>query len=196
MSCPKCGGEQREAIAPGFWECHSSVLIEVMEPGPNPLNPRQVIPTPVTYRVRCEEQYQEGGSDMAVTSACKCGTYSIGHCAACGTPVCGEHRISSKTAACASRAPRSSTISVRRLSRIVAARQREEQILRRNAEAEAEQDAEAWCATAICALSARGMPGAADLYLPPAESISASRGTRATRSAPTPGTTPAALAGR
>jgi hypothetical protein len=91
VSCPKCGGGQREPIAPGFWECRSSVLIELMEPRPNPRDPRQAIPTPVTYRVPCGEQYQESGSDMAVTPACKCGTYSIGHSAACGTPVCGKH---------------------------------------------------------------------------------------------------------
>jgi hypothetical protein len=166
VSCPKCGGEQREAIAPGFWECHSSVLIEVMEPGPNPLNPRQVIPTPVTYRVRCGEQYQEGGSDMAVTPACGCGTYSIGHCAACRTPVCGQHsRLVEDRRLCK---PCAQVVYDQRaeVQRIEAARQRQEEILRRNAQAQDEQNAKAWCATAIRALSARGMPGAPDLYPP------------------------------
>lgn len=67
-ACPQCGGAQLSQIAPGYFECHS----RRDEDG------------------TCGHRFQvsAGGSVMEV---CSCGTFAIGYCARCGTPVCGDH---------------------------------------------------------------------------------------------------------
>jgi hypothetical protein len=83
MPCPRCHGDAREPIAPGFWRC-TTVRTELVPLGPHPGRPGIV---QQERRVVCGTEYQQGGA----TAACACGTFAIGQCTACGRPVCGYH---------------------------------------------------------------------------------------------------------
>lgn len=84
MPCPSCGGTARVAIAPGYWECTSSVVRDEIA---KPVGYDQPIPVPT--RASCGTRYQEG--PVAGTESCKCGVFAIGRCQSCGAPVCGVH---------------------------------------------------------------------------------------------------------
>ena len=85
MLCPSCGGTDREAIAPGYWRCRSRIVADVVPPGVAS-NPG---PAPIPVSGPCGREYQEASGPQALE--CDCGTFAIGRCAVCGTPVCGLH---------------------------------------------------------------------------------------------------------
>lgn len=83
-SCPRCGGSDRELIAPGYWECTSSRIAILTDHGPQ-------------YE-QCHTRYQEAGGSPAYFGMCSlvpCGTAAIGACATCNQAVCGERSHSS-----------------------------------------------------------------------------------------------------
>jgi hypothetical protein len=90
MSCPACGGTDREPLAPGYWECCTPVpQVEVVHQQVD----RDVI-IPVQHQVwtSCGHRYQEGPPVMADDAPmCECNTWAIGLCADCKAPVCGDH---------------------------------------------------------------------------------------------------------
>lgn len=95
MACPSCGGSDRDLIAPGFYRCAS--MVEVRTGGPGLTDPTKGPQVLVSYVV-CSHQYQEGS---ATGLACTCGTFAIGRCAVCGSPVCGDHsRLSERQRLC------------------------------------------------------------------------------------------------
>lgn len=85
MACPACGGDDRRAIAPGFWECTSPLVSERWVPaGPGgSMRPERTVRP-------CGHRYHEGGG-VTGTTTCACGTFAIGLCAECGSAVCGDH---------------------------------------------------------------------------------------------------------
>jgi hypothetical protein len=48
-------------------------------------------PTTVTRGYVCGTRYHEAQGGTAAPRTCGCGTYAIGECATCNTPVCGDH---------------------------------------------------------------------------------------------------------
>lgn len=95
--CPRCGGENRIPIAPGFWECHSIVTETGTGVGPIPGTPPHLGlmgPVPVEVERVCMHRYQEGVTSGGAMEFCECGTMAIGRCANDGRPVCGEPRHS------------------------------------------------------------------------------------------------------
>lgn len=96
MSCPVCQGSQRRPIAPGYWECLSSItetkmVSETWVPGgPN----GQMVPMPRYGPVSriCGTRYHESAATNKAESArCECGTFAIGVCHQCDREVCGDH---------------------------------------------------------------------------------------------------------
>lgn len=87
MACPSCGGTDRRAIAPGYWECTS--LVESSYP--TGLHPSGKFgPVHETVASSCGRRYQEGGG-RALTTICQtCTVFAIGVCAECGVPQCGN----------------------------------------------------------------------------------------------------------
>lgn len=85
MGCPSCGGVLREAIAPGYWQCTSIVIVE--RGGPGLVDSRLGSPVLSGQRI-CGVAYQEG-SETGVE--CGCGTFAVGRCARCRRAVCGVH---------------------------------------------------------------------------------------------------------
>jgi hypothetical protein len=83
LSCPRCGGEARSPIAPGYWRCESLVTWE------QPDRRGWAIPERVTGT--CGNAYQEAVPGTGGAPACSCGTDSIGNCSNCGRRVCGIH---------------------------------------------------------------------------------------------------------
>jgi hypothetical protein len=83
-ACPRCGGHERRSIAPGFYECLSQVVVDVVPPG------TQGNVTEVPVPGQCGHRYQEGGPS-APASTCSCGMFAVGACATCGLPRCGQH---------------------------------------------------------------------------------------------------------
>lgn len=94
VTCPTCGGQDREPIAPGYWRCTTVRTVTEANPGASgfgaPHHVRASIPPTVERRITCNERYYEGApaSDAAL---CHCRTYAIGFCTECGDPVCGLH---------------------------------------------------------------------------------------------------------
>lgn len=82
MSCPRCGGTSYKVIAPGYFECASTVFV----PGPVATAEGTVV-MPVPGAV-CGHRYQAGQPGTA--QVCSCGTFAIGLCQDCGDPVCGD----------------------------------------------------------------------------------------------------------
>ncbi len=85
MACPKCGGDNREPIAPGYYRCTSAVRLPAT---PDPLDGYG--PSRIAEYASCGNEYQEDVRAQP-TEACACGTFAIGRCAVCGRPVCGIH---------------------------------------------------------------------------------------------------------
>lgn len=90
MPCPSCGGEIRKLIAPGFWECESMLTSTEMRAQLTPEGPRHL---PVDSHRVCGVRYHESDARAAAGSlpVCGCGTFAVGVCADCQTPVCGDH---------------------------------------------------------------------------------------------------------
>lgn len=82
--CPRCGGTVNRLLAPGFFECTSTVVDDLVPPGAHG-NPSAV---PIT-RV-CGHHFQVNTGQAPVTQ-CTCGTFAIGTCRACGQARCGVH---------------------------------------------------------------------------------------------------------
>lgn len=91
--CPACSGAAKRSVAPGYWECQSVIQETVSGLVPDQATPpwlRRMRPVAyVTERV-CGQRYQTGETS-AGTPKCWCGTFSIGECAQCRTPICGDH---------------------------------------------------------------------------------------------------------
>lgn len=92
-SCPRCGGVAQRSIAPGLWECTAIVSAPAFEQ-------RQVAgapsghfaPQPVPSSRVCGHRYQAlvpGAPEVA--EPCTCGTFAIGRCQRCQSPICGDH---------------------------------------------------------------------------------------------------------
>lgn len=89
MSCPHCGGNQRRLIAPGLYECTSTVEVMGYMPAPGPSQgPVPLIPGP-ELRV-CGNRYQEG-SVTAPLGLCSCGMSAVAECVDCRKVLCGDH---------------------------------------------------------------------------------------------------------
>ena len=89
MACPSCGGTERTAIAPGYFECTTpgiTTWVDMVPDGRGGARPLEQSSTQP-----CGERYQEGVPPMAHGDTCECGTFAIGNCQECGTPVCGDH---------------------------------------------------------------------------------------------------------
>ena len=82
MSCPKCGGNAFNIIAPGYFECTSRILV----PGPvATVGGTVIMPVPAAV---CGYRYQAG--TPGTTPLCSCGTFAIGVCQDCNAPVDGD----------------------------------------------------------------------------------------------------------
>ena len=121
MACPKCGSSERRSIAPGYFEC----LGTIMDSWPTTTAGGTVmVPQPVP----CGHRYHDGSAVTSSPQICSCGTFAIGLCGSCGSPVCGDcstlhegHRV---CGACISRQQESRT------SQAVQSHQRNLEILR------------------------------------------------------------------
>jgi hypothetical protein len=93
VSCPRCGGQARSPIAPGYWLCESLVTWD------QPDRRGWSIPERVTGT--CGNTYQEATPGVGGAPACSCGTDSIGSCTNCERRVCGIHsRLSRSVRVC------------------------------------------------------------------------------------------------
>lgn len=87
MACPHCGGMERRAISPGFWECTSMLYGEV----PTGLHPSgRFGPAFQTVAHPCGRRYQDGAPGGTGTLCQTCTVFAIGICADCGIPQCGN----------------------------------------------------------------------------------------------------------
>ena len=87
MACPRCGGTDRRAIAPGFWECTSLVYGEI----PTGLHPSGKFgPAFQTVAHPCGRRYQDGAPSGTGVLCQTCTVFAIGICADCGSPQCGN----------------------------------------------------------------------------------------------------------
>ena len=86
VGCPRCGGSDRQAIAPGYWRCRSLVIETVGGPG---LTKPGSGPPVIERSEICGFEYQEGSPASA--SKCFCGMFAIGECHDCKKPLCGNH---------------------------------------------------------------------------------------------------------
>jgi hypothetical protein len=87
MACPNCGGTDRRAISPGFWECTSLVYREI----PTGLHPSGKFGPPFqTVAHPCGRRYQDGAPGGTGTLCQTCTVFAIGICADCGNPQCGN----------------------------------------------------------------------------------------------------------
>lgn len=77
--CPQCGGSSLLQITPGLFECRSMVVVAVIQrPGIGPM--------PAEHPCGHRFQINVAGS----VELCRCGRQSIGRCADCGRPLCGN----------------------------------------------------------------------------------------------------------
>jgi hypothetical protein len=83
-NCPKCGGAERRILSPGYFECTSSVLTNVVPAGAQ----GNAVQVPI-YGV-CGRRYQEGSASDGGPQ-CACGMFAVGLCATCGNAICGDH---------------------------------------------------------------------------------------------------------
>jgi hypothetical protein len=87
MACPHCGGTERRAISPGFWECTSLLYGSV----PTGLHPSgRFGPAFQTVANPCGRRYQEGAPGGTGMLCQTCTVFAIGICADCGIPQCGN----------------------------------------------------------------------------------------------------------
>lgn len=94
MSCPTCGGDEREPLAPTYWRCISTVYEDAWQIGPDHSTPPHLgITRPYQYQAArpCGEEYHETGFGSVNFGLCKCNTGAIGLCSADSEPVCGYH---------------------------------------------------------------------------------------------------------
>ena len=87
MACPHCGGTDRRAISPGFWEC-TSMLYGEIRTGLHPSG--KFGPAFQTVAHPCGRRYQEGAPGGTGTLCQTCTVFAIGICADCGKPQCGN----------------------------------------------------------------------------------------------------------
>src|SRR5664280_2987496 len=92
MSCPRCGSTDRSQLAPGYFECRGAVLMLQTAMVPDPGQPGMLRPLGLQDSRPCRTRYQEGPGQPAIP-LCECGTFSIGICQDCRTPVCGDHSL-------------------------------------------------------------------------------------------------------
>ena len=78
--CPQCGGSSLFQVTPGFFECRSPVVVAVIQ------RPDGMGPMPAEYP--CGYRFQVHAAGPA--ELCRCGRQSIGRCADCGRPLCGN----------------------------------------------------------------------------------------------------------
>lgn len=95
MSCPSCGGTDREPIAPGWWRCTSRVTIAAPGPGLGAPPTGQFGPEHLEATAVCGRQYAERTGNEDHGPLCDCGTFAIGICKECGRDVCGECSVRS-----------------------------------------------------------------------------------------------------
>lgn len=103
MVCPSCNGSERRAIAPGFWECTSTITDEVrvgdewQPAGPGgqmvPVAPRfEQTERPCGHRYQDAAGVSEEGQYASGPQTCGlCTVFAIGLCAECRQPICGDH---------------------------------------------------------------------------------------------------------
>jgi hypothetical protein len=78
-------------IAPNYVECVALVAGSSTRLIPDPNAPGAALPVPDVEYVSCGHRYHVGPGEPADARTCACGTFSIGWCAECGAPVCGDH---------------------------------------------------------------------------------------------------------
>lgn len=88
VGCPNCGSTERDEIAIGFYSCSGTVVQEWTEMVPDQ---QGMHPERRAREVRCGLEYQESDSSRTQVPLCHCSTYSVGVCAGCSDPVCGNH---------------------------------------------------------------------------------------------------------
>lgn len=86
MACPNCGGAERRAITPGYWECTTLLPVRAATGVPHPA----LGPMWTEGAVACLTRYQEGPK-LLTPSCSRCGQYSVGRCDHCQRPYCGDH---------------------------------------------------------------------------------------------------------
>jgi hypothetical protein len=87
MTCPRCGGIEREMLAPGYYRCLSTVEVMGYIPAPGMhAGPVPLVPGP--ERRTCGHAYQEGSAN-ADLGFCDCGTAAVARCVDCDRPLCG-----------------------------------------------------------------------------------------------------------
>ena len=91
MACPLCRGASRAPIAPGYWECQSIVTVPRIHQVPDQRILGGFLQQVVQESSRCGHRYAESVGLPAPGAVCGCGTFAIGLCADCSTPVCGDH---------------------------------------------------------------------------------------------------------
>lgn len=90
MTCPSCGGSQRTELAPGFYECQTTVVATSPGPGYGAPPTGQFGPQHITTTHPCGYRYQEGSSSSpGLACVAGCGRFAVGTCTSCGQPVCG-----------------------------------------------------------------------------------------------------------
>jgi hypothetical protein len=88
MPCPTCGGSARTQIASGYWLCETMVVSEMAVP--HPTMPGRMVP--VRHSRPCTTEYHEAvNATVAESVSCSCGTFAIGRCPNCQSPICGSH---------------------------------------------------------------------------------------------------------
>jgi hypothetical protein len=162
--CPRCGGTDREPLAPGYWRCTSEVTVEQIIAAPDPAFGGEIRPRPVSSSETCGRDYQEASASVASMPQCTCGTFAVGTCSTCSAPVCGLH---------------SDVFDGRRLctfhfreAQAARERDREQERARQSQDRRAAIDAKAqaaaidehWCRAALSRLAELGHPGSVPLY--------------------------------
>ena len=84
VTCPMCGGLSNRLLAPGYFECTSSVVTDVVPPGAHG-NASHI---PITRT--CGYRFQVGTAASA-GAQCWCSMYAVGTCRTCGQALCGQH---------------------------------------------------------------------------------------------------------
>lgn len=87
MACPRCGGLDREPLAPGLWRCTTRLsrsAVAALDAHGSPMFTQQTF--------TCGTEYPEGPPATQDSPTCHyCTTVYVGTCADCGVRVCGYH---------------------------------------------------------------------------------------------------------
>lgn len=89
MACPRCGGTDRRAITPGYWECLTERTDYGYAPAPALGYEAHMVPH-ITKEV-CGHRYQEGAPAASGVPVCPCGNFAVAQCVRCNRAVCGIH---------------------------------------------------------------------------------------------------------